>query len=206
MIFFKHIFCWLLLLPIDNFIYGQSDSSHMFKYYNLNSCKITFEFFDGMNQGEKIIVFNDSGLYEKEIVVAHFVNDSILKDSLLAQFSKKGLNALVIKTPQSTYTIDLDTRTGTKQDRRPLPFGNEFFSPDKKVVGRDTILGRPCEVVVYNNAMKVWYWKNIALKKQMVVDGVVIQECVTSIDELYSIKKDEFAIPKGVDLRVYLVN
>ena len=191
----------MFLLPINSFIYGQSDSSHMFKYYNLRACKITYEFFDGLNQGEKTVIFDDSGFYEKEIVVAHMVSNSIMKDSILARFSKKDVNALAIKTPQSIYSIDLDTRTGTIQDRRSPPFGDEFFSSSKKMIGRDTILSRPCEIAQYENAMKVWYWKNIALKKQMVVDGIIIQECAASIDELYSIKKDEFAVPKGVVLQ-----
>jgi hypothetical protein len=196
--FFKPILCYLLFLSNENVSYGQNDSSHLFKYYDLDACRVTFTFFDGMNQGEKTIIFADSGFFEKEIVVAHMVNNSILNDSTMVQFSREGINALAIKTPQNTYLIDLKTRTGTRQDRLSVPFGAELYSSGKKVLGRDTILGRPCEVVQYENAMKIWYWKKIALKKEMVVDGIMIQECAVSIDELYPIKKDEFDVPKDV--------
>jgi hypothetical protein len=199
---FKLILCWLFLLPRVNFLYGQSDSSHSIRYYEMKSCKLTYRFFDGIHEGSKIVIFDDSGVYEKQIVVAHLANDSILRDSILGRIIKKDLNFLAIKTPQSTYSIDMDSKTGAKRDLILLPFDNDSFLGRRNAIGSDTILGRACEIVEYAKAIKVWYWKNIALKKEMVVDGIVMQEYATSIDEQYSINKDEFAVPKGVNFRV----
>jgi len=196
--YFKLAFCILSFLSVGLLVYSQSDSVGTFSCYNIKSCKVIYKFFDGIRRGEKIVIFDDSGVYEKEIVIAHLVSDSIMEDSPAASFIKKDINMIAIKTPQSILTVDIDTKRGSKQDRRPLPFGKDFFTPDKKVIGSDTILGRRCEIIEYTKAYKVWYWKGIALKKEMVVDGIIIQECAISIDESYSIKKDEFNVPKDV--------
>jgi len=68
-----------------------------------------------------------------------------------------------------------------------------------KSIGRDTLLGKPCDVAEINDGIRVWTWKGINLKTRNMPKGnepTIIIEAV-SIDEHYLIKPDEFQIPKN---------
>ncbi len=48
---------------------------------------------------------------------------------------------------------------------------------------------------------KIWYWKGIALKKEMNIDNLKIYEYATFIDEDYKIKVDEFLVPRNIKMQ-----
>ena len=78
-------------------------------------------------------------------------------------------------------------------------FPSELPDPSRRIVGMDTILGKPCVVSEFNGAIRVWTWENIQLKTETVVnaDGLKVNVTAVSLDEHYVIKPDEFQIPKN---------
>ena len=180
---------------------GQGENSNSIKYYQLRACKLTFKFSNGLQEGDKVLIFNDSGVFEKVHVYAHALNKSLNGDSVVAALTKNEVTVLMIKTPKSVYTIDLKSKKGRKEHRSPVLWGNESAFLKKRLIGEDTVLGRLCDVYECDGGFKVWYWKGIALRKEMVIDGTPVFERIMAIDEHYLIKKDEFAVPIGVALQ-----
>ena len=72
-----------------------------------------------------------------------------------------------------------------------------------KLFGYDTILGKPCIVSIIDNQIKIWRWKNFILKKEFMDKNEenTVFEYVTEIDENYSIKPDEFDVPKDIIIK-----
>lgn len=166
--------------------------------YELNSCKIDFVFATGnLQKGTKTLVFTDSGYIEKELSVTYIDTSGKTEIPKEVLGSRTVYNTLVIQTRDSVNSIDLDLMIGRKRTK----YGSDLasFVYDSKIkVGEDTFLTKKCDIIDIEG-VKLWYWKGIVLKKELPIDGVY--EYAVSIDEDYSIKADEFLIPKNVKMQ-----
>lgn len=163
----------------------------------LKSCKIVYEFFDGINTGYKTIIFNDSGLIDKQIVISKIDTSKLPPEAKsMFKFSNEA-NQLKIQTSDSVFLIDLISMTGTSNIRWGA--GLRVESPFIIKIGTDTFMQKVCEVYDAKVA-KIWYWKGVYLKKELVFkEGGKVYERAILIDENYIIKEDEFLPPKGVN-------
>jgi hypothetical protein len=161
---------------------------------DIRSCKIEYEFFDGVQKGTKTLIFDDSGWIEKQIVF------SILDSTKLPPFPngspkvKTVSNILTIKTLKWVYNIDIDLKIGQKTSRTLFSMKSMTDNLMKKT-GEGLYLDKPC--IIYDfNGFKIWMWKGITLKKELVFpDGAKIYEVAVTVDENYIIGKDEFKVP-----------
>ncbi len=184
--------------------------------YQIKSCKIDFVFFNSFQKGTKTLIFKDSGKIEKEIGEIYSIDTKALK-KLGWKKPRPVMHVLHIRRQDSVFFLDLDsmvgsgrfalTLVGSSHPEEPIiQTGKDTFDVDilafvnsqKKKIGEDTLLGRPCDIIDFNG-VKIWYWKGLALKKEIIPQKVY--EYATSIDENYVIKEDEFKIPNGVKLR-----
>lgn len=163
----------------------------------LKSCKIEYEFFDGINSGYKTVIFTDSGLIDKQIIIAKTDSSKIPAEmKLMMKDLPDQVRQLKIQTRDSVFLIDLISMNGEKQKRSLLNFS--LSGPFLTRIGTDTFLQKTCEV--YDaKVSKIWYWKGIAIKKEVAFkNGGMIYERAISIDENYIIKRDEFEVPVSV--------
>ena len=183
----KELLTFLPLL-IFSFINGKTQFP-----YQLKSAKIDFVFINGMQSGTKTLIFADSGRTEKSFATT-FTDTSLFK-ALIPQavVNKTSSRIMVIQTKDSVFTIDLNLLVGSRRQRFNLN-QSSIIEDQKKYIGVDTFLNKKCEIVDFQG-FKIWYWKGIALKKEMIIDDQKIYEYATSIDEHYLIRADEFQIP-----------
>jgi hypothetical protein len=163
----------------------------------LKSCKIEYEFFDGINSGYKTLIFTDSGLIEKLIITAKTDTSKMPAEmKLMFKEMPREVKQLKIQTRNNVFLIDLISMTGEKQRRYHTGF--QLPGPLLSKIGNDTFLQKTCEVYDVK-VSKIWYWKGVAIKKELAFnEGGMIYERAISIDENYIIKKDEFKVPVNV--------
>jgi hypothetical protein len=157
-----------------------------------------------MQKGTKTVIFDDSGRYMKVIVDARLIgnmDDYAKEDTNLPKFLTPETNQLLIRTPTMMAMVNLKSLQGVRS-ASPQPFfaGSELFDSTRKIVSRDTILGKPCEVSEFRGAFRVWMWKGIQLKTESIAQGGDPKVSVTAVflDDHYVINPDEFKIPKNV--------
>ncbi len=190
------ITCFVFALFFGQVIIGYSQAP-----YQIKSCKIDYIFSNGLQKGTKILIFSDSGKLAKEIGASYV--DTSAKIDLPKELvsNRTTYNQLIIQTMDSVFSVDLDLQTGYK--RATIFFFNEktkdsIFGSMSKKVRQDTLLGRKCDIFDMNGA-KLWYWKGIILKKELLPNQ--LYEYATSIDENYIIKPDEFDVPKNIKMQ-----
>ena len=165
--------------------------------YQIKSCKVDFMFNSWFLSGTKTIIFADSGKVEKMSGSTDVDTASLSKLTSKFNGQRTHNHSMLIQTPDSVFSIDLDSMTAYTRKRNPLKiaFDNGIM---KNKVGEDTLLGRKCTIVQLDG-FRIWYWKGIALKKETDIShGSIVLEHAVFIDEGYIIKEDEFKIPKGV--------
>jgi putative transposon-encoded protein len=185
----------LFFIFIAQFFNGHSQSP-----YQIKSCKIDFVFSNGLQKGTKTLIFTDSGKVEKVYGVTYV--DTSANSEIPKQFigSRTVYRSLIIQTKDSVFTVDLDLMTGGKRERFNLDMSS-LFDDQKKKTGQDTFLNKTCDIVDFQG-FKVWYWKGLALKKEMTLSpNQKVYEYATAIDENYIIKDNEFKVPNGVNLK-----
>jgi hypothetical protein len=202
---------------------AQPDSSGLQKPYSIKSCKIVYKFFDGPQNGNKTVIFDDWGRKEKEDVVmstdtaalqqffsgirqeiAQTTPKSPMADSMGKAFGQEipvVQHNMKLRIPGQVYAIDLDRMIGYKQEYF-IMLPDSGFLPETEV-GKDTILGKPCKIVEVQHAFRIWYWGKIALKREMAqkIEGMRIEEFAIEIDENYAIKPDEFIVPVSIKIQ-----
>lgn len=97
------------------------------------------------------------------------------------------------------YNIDIDLKIGQKTSR--TLFSTKSITDNlMKKTGEGFYLDKPC--VIYDfNGFKIWIWKGITLKKELVFpDGAKIYEVAVTVDENYIIAKDEFKVPSAIKI------
>jgi len=199
---FRSIFLIISFFLFYLISHSQTISSfkHL-KYYDIKSCKLIYKFDIEVAQGEKTIIFDDWGHLEKEIQKT--CADSVKSDSasnLNYFINEIPSNVLGIKNDSTSYQIDLDKKVGYKQNSFYFEKPPELHDSLQRVIGMDTILGKPCKIVEFGNQLKLWFWNNIILKKELIDErgGFKILEYVTEIDENYEIKPNEFDVPNDI--------
>lgn len=191
--YFCLTFIWLSLQ-------GQPNEGLPAGRYGIKSGKIVYHFNNLFQAGTKTVIFDDSGRYVKVIIEAHLIVPKEGFASIDSNFKmavKEKSNQLIIHTPDMEYMEDLDSLRGFRAAPRPLAAATNFFDSAMRVVGKDTVLGRPCVVTEINGAIRNWSWAGIDLKTENVVEGMgpKVQVVAIFIDEHYRIKPDEFQIP-----------
>lgn len=202
-------------------VYAQTASTLPEKPYDIKSVRLVYKFVNGPQRGEKILVIDDWGRREKEVVTTitdtSYMTDmsstaqaqqkdsfSRASDSMLASISKSipsVQHQMLIHDSGQTYMVDLDRNIGYQ--RPYFQFTPNLDAIGQKEVGKDTILGKPCRVVEVQGAFRIWYWGKIALKKEIIqkVEGMNVGEYVVLIDVDYKIKPDEFKVPASVKMQ-----
>jgi hypothetical protein len=201
---------------------AQTDSGSLPKYFGIKTVKIVYKFTNGPQSGEKIIIFDDWGRKEREEVVTN--NDTVMFNKALSAIrqmmdsmphspifdsAKQSFQDAVpavqhnlrIRDSGKVYSIDLDKNTcHVTQDTQLLPDSGFFGQPGAR---SDTLLGRPCKVVDFQNAFRIWYWKKIPVKKEVIQHGraMGVIEYAISFDEGYKAKPDDFKIPPSVKMQ-----
>ncbi len=156
------------------------------------------------------MIFDDWGNTVKEEVTTF--TDTIMMRHVFRSISDSMGNIpvpavqhnLIIKISSQLYSIDLDKHIGYKSNSISFHFGPDFFKKDEVIVGTDTIIGKPCQIVDMQHAFRLWIWEKIPLKKQpipAIMDGVKVEEYATEIDDSYVIKADEFKIPFNIKIQ-----
>ena len=183
-----------LPLIVTLFVVGQTQAP-----YEIKSAKIDFVFNNGLQLGTKTLIFTDSGKIEKAVAATE-IDTSFFKN-MSKEFNENlgASKTMIIQTQDSVFTIDLKKLTGTKRQRINVGIPS-FPDEQKKKTVTDSFLNRECEIVDFHS-FKIWYWKGIAVKKEMVIDAThKIYEYATSIDEDYIIKAEDFEVPDNVKI------
>jgi len=189
--------CFFSLLILSLFL-SYTVKCYAQKPYLIAHGKIEYAFSNGMQTGTKVLIFKDSGAVEKVQGVTTtdtarlrgFLPDSMVSVPAITHVS-------IIQTLDSVFTINHDSQTYSAR-MRLTAFG--IVDEYKKKIGEDIFMGKKCEVFSIN-MFKIWYWKGLALKKEMDIPGEgKLYEYATAIDENYVPNNDEFMIPKGMKL------
>lgn len=165
--------------------------------YRIKSARIDYIFNNGFQSGTKTLIFTDSGRTEKVYGITQI--DTSLLNTIPEEFSQTQPSSgkLVIQTPDSIISIDLKKGIANKRPRSDIDLSS-FLDSHLKPIGTETFLNRMCEVMDVGG-FKIWYWKGLALKKELMIDGnQKVYEYAVSIDENYVIKPDEFKVPENV--------
>lgn len=169
------------------------------KPYDIKSCKITYQFYNGIQQGEKTIVFDDYGAVEKmtatTIMTGQTADNARTGDTTHEMFIKK--NGLL-------YKINMTDGVGFKlKANETIPLNLDVLRPGQVLIGTDTVLEKECTVIEVFGSLRTWYWNRIPIKKQVVGVGLTskVEEYAITVDENYSIGETEFEIPIGIKLK-----
>ena len=193
--------------------HAQTDSSASGKPFGIKSGRIDYTFFAITTSGERILTFDDWGNTFKEEITT--VQDTAFLEKLLMAVKGNSKSApdsifnmkmrgvqhyLGIHTPTQTWNIDLDLHIGYVAESYNAP---DLGPISETVVGQDTILGKLCQVVEHQQSMRIWFWKNIPLKKlSLAVSGPRdVGEHATLVEENYVIRPNEFKVPTNIKIK-----
>jgi hypothetical protein len=207
-----YIFLCFSALLLSAATHAQTDSSASGKPFGIKSGRIVYTFFAITASGERILTFDDWGNTFKEelttvqdtatmekLLMAVKGNSKSAPDSLFNMKMRAVQHYWGIRTPMQTWTIDPDRHIGYVTESYNPP---ELGPIPATVVGQDTILGKPCQVVEQQHGIRIWFWKNIPLKKlPLWVSGPNVGEHATLIDENYVIRPNEFKAPANIKIK-----
>lgn len=196
----KNIVSLILLISFSYSATCQTDSvSTSPTPYDIKSCKITYRFINGIQQGTKTIVFDDYG--RKEKMIASTVVSNVGNAERNAGDTT---HEMIIKSGAFLYKVNLKDGTGFKLNRgETLPLNLNALRPGQVLIGEDTVLDRSCVVIEVFGSLRTWYWNRIAIKKLITGSGMStkIEEYAIEIDENYIPDRDEFEVPEGIRLK-----
>lgn len=162
--------------------------------YKIKSCRIEFAFTaGGFQKGLKTLIFTDSGHTEKMYGITYVEPSAYAEMPKELTPTRSIYRTLVIQTPDSVFSVDLDQMTGFSREKVGYVMP-DFIKSQMKKIREDSFLNKRCDVMDFSGAT-LWYWNGIVLKKTI---GNMVLEYATLIDEDYIIKEDEFKLPKGV--------
>jgi hypothetical protein len=169
------------------------------RLFQIQTCKIVYQFVNGAQRGQKTLIIDRWGLFEREEVIVFTGNSARRPDSTIPMELFHTYHILNMVTQKDEYVVDLNRRTGIKRARQFSNAANTVLGG--KVLKSDTILGRECIVKEFDNGVDIWFWKGIALKRQNAnTTNLGVGEVAVSIDEGYVIKRDDFSISPDVAL------
>jgi len=190
----KSVSTFLILILTATLILGQSTQLK----YHIKSGIIEYEV-SGASKGKEVVYFDDYGIKE-----AKYSNQEIEMMGI-----KQKTNQIVISDSKNIYTLDVETKTGTKmknpllgsmpEDKNLEELGKEIMTNmGGKVIGSETLLGKNCEIwEVSQLSAKIWVWNTIPLKTEVNMMGLKITSTATKFEPNASVPKEKFAVPDG---------
>jgi len=184
----------LMLLILYNFVFAVESNfnkkiSNM-KRYNKERAQIEYTIDGNMQKGSETLIFDKWGAIEAKY--------SKLKIEV-SGFSQETNTATFLEGTWM-YNIDLNTRTGTKQEN-PLHVnleGQDLQEVGKEIlvkmggkkVGTEKILGKLCEVwEIKSMGTRTWVWNWIPLKTVSNMGGMKIVITATKISDSIDAKR-----------------
>lgn len=170
--------------------------------FQIKSGRIDFVWRNGISNGTKTLIFDDSGRIEKLIGVEYIDTSVDLQKLGFPEGLKNSrtlVNSLHIQTRDSIFSIDLDSSIGYSRPRLYWDL-KSLFPPDRKI-GNFEFLGRSCDLME-TPVGEMLMWKGICLNKlfKNEIDPNLYEYAVL-IDENYVIKKDEFKVPANIKMK-----
>jgi len=179
---------------------AKEKSTDFSKRYGIKSGAIEYTL-SGSQQGTKTLYFDDWGMKQSEHTI------SILS---VGKFTKT-MNLLNIIEGEFQYTINMDSKSGTKK-RNPIlkdieelkyeksfnEFGEQMLLKSGAVkIGEEKFLDKNCSVYEIKSAgTKMWIWKWLTIKSETISGGVNISLIANKIEENISVAAENFSIPK----------
>ena len=71
----------------------------------------------------------------------------------------------------------------------------DYFVPEN-IVGEEVIMNRKCKIYQTEDA-KIWLWKGMTLKHEVVDEGIKIVTTIKEINENYKVPNSKFQVPEG---------
>lgn len=172
--------------------------------YGIKSATIEYDV-SGSQEGSRRLFFDNWGSRQAE-----YSNTTIT----VGQFSKTA-NLLNITDGDWQYTINLDTKSGTKSQSQLKELkieleGQQYFNElgEQAIIklggvklGTEEFLGKECDVYEFRNiGMRAWYWKWVLLKSETRSGPVSITVTARKIEEDVRVPEDRFRVPDDISL------
>lgn len=172
--------------------------------YGIKSAIVEYDV-TGSQEGSRKLYFDNWG--ERQ---AEYSNTTIT----VGQFSKTA-NLINISDGDWQYTINLDSRSGTKSQSQLKELkeqleGQQYFNElgeqvilkmGGRKIGEEEFMGKTCAVYDFSNiGMKAWYWNWILLKSETRSGPVNINVTARKIEEDVRIPEDRFRVPEDITL------
>jgi len=205
-----HLAFFLCMILTNSIAVGQNIAG--VKRYQIKSGIVEYTL-SGTRTGTETIYFDNWGMREAKYTKSEM--------SMMGVTQKQ--NTLVIIDGETTYSIDLDTKTGTKME---TPMLKELAANNKDLtdagekmmksmggakIGTEVVLGKTCDVwEIKTMQSKTWVWKNVPLKTQVNMANMQMTMIATKFEEGASIPADKFkvssdvTITEGVDMKKML--
>jgi hypothetical protein len=202
----------LSLLLVINAASGQGQGLAGVKRYLIKSGVVEYTL-SGTRKGTETIYFDNWGMREAKYT----------KAEISAMGFTQKQNTLTLLDGEITYSIDLDTKTGTKME---TPLLKEIAANNKDLtdagekmmkgmgavkIGAEVVLGKTCDVwEIKNMKSKTWVWKGVALKTQTSMPNMEMTITATKFEDSVAIPPDKLKIPsdvtitEGVDMKKML--
>lgn len=191
---------------------ASSQSLAGVKRYQIKSGVVEYTL-SGTRKGTETIYFDNWGMREAKYTQA---------EMSMMGFTQKQ-NTLTLLDGETTYNIDLDTKTGTKME---TPILKELAANNKDLtdagekmmksmggvkIGTEVVLGKTCDVwEIKNMQSKTWVWKNVPLKTQVNMANMQMTMIAIKFEDGAAIPADKLKIPsdvtitEGVDMKKML--
>lgn len=198
----KKIFFIVLLTIFISFTYAQKTM----KRYLVKSGIIEYKY-EGSMKGKETLYFDDYGTKEVKFTESEM--------TMMGMTQKT--NAITIMDKDWVYSINLDTKTGTKMKNPAKEIFESLKNDEKKIqkfgeemmiqfggkrIGNEKVLGKDCEVwEIAQFGTKSYVWNYIPLKSTTEMMGMKINIIATKIDTEAKIPADKFKIPAGIKLQ-----
>lgn len=207
------MFLFTFIIVFSVFSYSQSNKAYPFKSIEIEF-KTESSAFGTVTKGTKTVWIDNYG--DKE---ATLINEKTTT-KVMGMESSEVKNTLNIRNGNTGYSVDLIEKTATKTDIGNLKllafaFGGKIDVKSKdprknlkdfveknngKWYGSDSFLGKSCDVFSLMG-VKMWMYKNVVLKSESEISGVVSSEIAISIKEDITIPTNKFEVPKGITIQ-----
>jgi hypothetical protein len=184
---------------------GLKTTPPIMKFYGIQSARIEYEY-SGKAKGTKTTMFANWGMYQSD-------EDNIIMDQSGTGKSDTVHNiSLLCDTLQ--YMLDMKTKKGQKMPITTEQFKQlvsmlpkdykdnyaEFDLAQKGATktGKETILGKECDIYEMMGQAKFWFWKGINLKQEITMGEHKITLIAKKIDTDPGLNISDFTPPEEV--------
>jgi hypothetical protein len=185
---------------------GLKDTPPKVKLYAIPAVRIEYEY-TGASVGTKVQIIANHGMYQRE------------EDNFTMNIGeqKREIKTLTIRNDSISYNIDLtkkegmSTPTGMDQlEAMTKSFNKEqlenvnaelLVSMGGKKIGKETVLGKECDVYDLSGSMKICMWKGIVLKSEMQMGAHKMNLIAKKIDTDVTPTIEDFSVPKDIKIK-----